>query len=303
MATLDRLIDSFVLHLRGRHLAPKTVKTYRRSAKGLADWLASQSITDASLVTRELVTGYMEHICTTGGRDGTGRTPAGVSVDYRALQQFFKWADEIEEEITPNPMARMKPPIVPEPETRVLRAEEWKKLLKVCDGREFMSRRDKAIISLFLDTGMRLAELAGLKTDEIVVADREAYVMGKGRRPRIVPFSHTTATAVDRYLRAREGHTRAHLDALWLGERGGAMTNDGIDQVVRRRGREAGIPDLHAHMLRHTWAHNAKGIIPDDEMMKLAGWKSRQMLTRYAASTAEERARDSGKRHALLDRA
>jgi site-specific recombinase XerD len=60
-------------------------------------------------------------------------------VDYRALQHFFKWADEIEEEITPNPMVQMRPPSVPESETPVLRPEEIKALRKACDGRDFMA--------------------------------------------------------------------------------------------------------------------------------------------------------------------
>jgi site-specific recombinase XerD len=223
-------------------------------------------------------------------------------VDYRALQQFFKWADEIEEEITPNPMAKMRPPTVPETETRVLRPEEIKALRKACDGRDFMARRDQAIISLFLDTGIRRAELAGLETEHVNIELREAYVMGEGRRARIVPFGHQTARALDRYERIRKSHKNAHLSAYWLGERGGAMTDFGVDQAIRRRGRQAGIRDLHAHMFRHTFAHYSKDVLNDDELMRLAGWKSRQMLGRYAASTAEERAREAGKRSALLDR-
>ena len=80
------------------------------------------------------------------------------------------------------------------------------------------------------------------------------------------------------------------------------MTNFGVDQAIRRRGRQAGIHDLHAHMFRHTFAHYSKEVLNGDELMRLAGWKSRQMLGRYAASTAEERAREAGKRSALLDR-
>jgi integrase len=80
------------------------------------------------------------------------------------------------------------------------------------------------------------------------------------------------------------------------------MTDFGVDQAIRRRGRLAGIHDLHAHMFRHTFAHCSKDVLNDDELMRLAGWKSRQMLGRYAASTAEERAREAGKRSALLDR-
>jgi integrase len=80
------------------------------------------------------------------------------------------------------------------------------------------------------------------------------------------------------------------------------MTIEGVDQAIRRRARSAGISDLHAHMFRHTFAHYSKDVLNDDELMRLAGWKSRQMLGRYAASTAEARAREAGKRSALLDR-
>jgi integrase/recombinase XerC len=292
---LDDLIKSWLIDLRSRNLSPKTVTTYGGAAGRLEDALPERCRKDVAEITRDDLRDYFASIAAT-------RTPGGISVDYRALQQFFKWSDEIEEEITPNPMAKMRPPTVPESETRVLRPEEIKALRKACDGKDFMARRDLAIISLFLDTGIRRAELAGLETEHISIERREAYVMGKGRRARIVPFGHQTARALDRYECIRKSHKNAHLPAYWLAERGGAMTNFGVDQAIRRRGRQAGIHALHAHMFRHTFAHYSKDVLNDDELMRLAGWKSRQMLGRYAASTAEERAREAGKRSALLDR-
>jgi integrase/recombinase XerC len=292
---LDDLIRSWLIDLRGRNLSAQTVTTYGNAARRLYDGLPERCRKDAAEVSRDDLREYF-------ARMAEKRTPGGVSVDYRALQQFFKWADEVEEEITPNPMARMKPPVVPDAETRVLRQEEIKALRKVCEGKDFMSRRDLAIVSLFLDTGMRRGELAGLEAEHVNIELREAYVMGKGRRARIVPFGHQTARALDRHERVRKAHKNAHLSGYWLGERSAVMTDDGIDQMIRRRGREAGIADLHPHMFRHTFAHYSKDVLNDDELMRLAGWKSRQMLGRYAASTAEERAREAGKRSALLDR-
>ena len=293
--SLEDLIKSWLIDLRSRNLAPKTVSTYGGAAERLLGALPDRCRKNAAEVTRDDLRDYFAHIAQT-------RTPGGVSVDYRAMQQFFKWADEIEEEITPNPMAKMRPPVVPETETRVLRPNEIKALRKACEGRDFLARRDLAIVSLFLDTGVRRAELAGLETERVNIELREAYVMGKGRRARIVPFGHQTARALDRYERVRKSHKNAHLAAYWLAEHRGAMTDFGVDQAVRRRGLQAGIRDLHVHMFRHTFAHYTKDVLNDDELMRLAGWKSRQMLGRYAASTADERAREAGKRSALLDR-
>ncbi|HYU46917.1 MAG TPA: tyrosine-type recombinase/integrase [Terriglobales bacterium] len=291
---LDELIGSWVISLRARHLAPKTVTTYRGAAERMHAALPERCRKDATEITRSDLRDYFAGLA-------AARTPGGVSVDYRALQQFFKWADR-DEEITPNPMDKMDPPTVPEAETRVLRKEQIEALLKACKGTDFMSRRDTAIISLLLDTGIRRAECASLTCEHVDIENREVYVMGKGRRARYVPFSHRTAQALDRYNRVRKAHRLAHLSGYWLGERSGAMTVDGIHQVIERRGIQAGIRDLHPHMFRHTFAHFAKDVVNDDELMRLAGWKSRQMLGRYAASTADERAREAGKRSALLDR-
>lgn len=293
--TLDELINSWLIDLRSRNLSAKTISTYSGAARRLETALPERCTKNVAEITRDDLREYFARIAQT-------RTPGGVSVDYRALQQFFKWADDVEEEITPNPMAKMRPPVVPEPETRVLRPEEIKALRKVCEGRDFMARRDLAIISLFLDTGLRLAEMAGISVPDVSIALREVSVLGKGRRARTVPFSHQTARALDRYERVRRNHKNAYLAGYWLAERLAVMTHDGVDQAIRRRGREAGILDLHAHMFRHTFAHYSKDVLNDDELMRLAGWKSRQMLGRYAASTAEERAREAGKRVALLDR-
>jgi site-specific recombinase XerD len=102
--------------------------------------------------------------------------------------------------------------------------------------------------------------------------------------PRDLPFGARTAQTLDRYLRMRLRHSQAALPALWLGTRGGAMTSSGVYQVLRRRARQAGLPALHPHQLRHTFAHTwlSEGG-GETDLMRLAGWKSRQMVGRYAA--------------------
>jgi integrase len=73
--------------------------------------------------------------------------------------------------------------------------------------------------------------------------------------------------------------------------------------MVRSRGEAAGIEGLHPHAFRHAWAHaNLAQGMQEGEVMMLAGWRSREMLRRYAASTATERALDAARRSGLADR-
>lgn len=293
---LPELARSWYRSLRAKNLSPRTVAAYRLAVDQLTEYLDDhEEPLEVDAIAANSIRGYLGHVLDT-------RASATAHQRYASLVQLFRWLHR-EGEIESNPMERVDPPKVEEKPVPVLTTDELRSLLATCSGKDFEDVRDQAILRLFIDTGIRLGEMAGLHTFDVDLDLGVAVVRGKGNRLRTVPFGDRTTEALDRYERTRRRHRKASEPWLWLGLKG-KLGDTGISQVVLRRGAQAGLDGrLHPHIFRHTFAHRwLHDGGSEGDLQRLAGWKSPQMLQRYGASAADERARDAHKRLGLGDK-
>lgn len=282
-AKLGEVIPLWEASLRARNRSPRTVRSYVDTARLLLAFLSMNRLpTTVGDITRE----HMELFIA----DQLDRwTPGTAAVRFRSLKPLFTWLVE-RGAIASSPMEYMRSPRIPDHPVPVAGDEELAALLSTCGGFSFQDVRDLALLRLMIDTGARLSEITGLELADLELDSGTVDVLGKGGRRRTVPFGSKTRAALDHYLGRRQLHPYAREPSLWISAKG-ALTSSGVAQLLRRRCARAGIGALHPHQLRHTAAHNWLAMGGNEgDAMRLFGWRSREMLSRYGAALTDERA-------------
>jgi integrase/recombinase XerD len=158
-------------------------------------------------------------------------------------------------------------------------------------------------VRLMAETGARAGEVVAMGVADVdLTRGLATIVRGKGGKGRAVPFGPRTGRSIDRYLRTRRVHRLSDLPALWLGDRGKEFGYYGLRAALQYRAELAGISGFHPHVLRHTAASRwlaAGG--SEGGLMAVAGWSRRDMIDRYTAATASDRAADEARKLGLGD--
>lgn len=282
-----------------RRLSPHTVADYTNSLRKLQAFIGDPEL--ASITADELRR-FLADL-------ETPRVPAGVAKRplqalskkqcrniHTGLSAFYTWA--VRNSYVSTHLVRLIPR--PKPEQRAiepLTKDEITTLLSACERSRRYRRagkresdhqrttgvRDRAIILLLLDTGLRASELCGLQIRHYDPKNKRILVFGKGDKERSLPISPNTGRALWAYLTADRKDDPVNR-SLFLGRGGIPLTRSGLGQLLASLGEKAGIVDVHPHRFRHTFAINylRNGGDPYALQMSL-GHESMEMVRRYLA--------------------
>jgi site-specific recombinase XerD len=269
------LIRSFVAEWTS---SKRTIVEYERHLRRLAEHYGKP----LPEITRSELAEYIRHT-----QDEI--SPATAKMVFRSVRRFWGWmlADgEIDDDVS----RRLKSPKEAEPVTRAIDEHTFDRLIKSIDVKTFNGLRDRALIATAWATGMRLAELAKMKTAHLHLEASQPFVLvptSKTLKPRVVPLDPMSVRLLSRYLRRAES-VFGRNDALWLSKFGQPLAYDGIKQVFDRRSDKLG-ERITPHMFRRAFAANAvRRGVSGVSVMRAAGWKSPTMVARYTASVADE---------------
>jgi len=309
--TLTELVSRFIQSR--QYLSPKTVGYYQVCLGGLEWFARDKRWPDPHQVTRDHIRDFMEYVATEPHRwAGDGRrctfkkASTGTVHHYgKVVKTFFNWALD-EEYLEKSPTLRMRLPKPRYKEVEPYSDQEVIAMLRVCEndiqhGYRYLGLRNKAIISVFLDTGLRLSELTGMRLSELDPQLQQVRVMGKGAKMRVVPISGEARKALKQYLtQAREPGG----DRVWLTDDGQPLQSFSVKVMLSRLKKRAGVDSGGgAHRFRHYFATRClENGMDMNSLRLLLGHATLYMVLRYTRSVNVRQALDEHREYSPLDR-
>lgn len=246
-AELDRFCD--VLWLEDG-LAPLTLESYRRDLAQLFVWLEKQGVAPDQAAAHQ-IQAFLAHRAL--DRKVVARS---LARQLTTLKRYHRWLLR-EGRRADDPTLTVDPPRLPKPLPKSLGEAEVEALLAAPDTDTPLGLRDRAMLETLYAAGLRVSELVNLPSAAVSLGDGVARIFGKGRKERLVPLGEEAQDWIKRYvLEARPVILKGRgSEALFVTERGGAMTRQMFWYLIKRHARSAGIDKaLSPHTLRHAFA-------------------------------------------------
>jgi integrase/recombinase XerC len=240
--------ERFLDYLRSeRGLSPRTQAAYRRDLKSFSDELARLGIDDSGRVSEHEVRRFIAR------RHRQGLSPRSIQRLLSAVRSYYRWSMR-EGLAEHNPAAPVRAPRAGRKLPGTLDTDAIARLLDIPDESP-LAIRDKAIMELFYSSGLRLAELASLRWDQVDTAAGLVTVTGKGNKTRVVPLGSYAAAALGTWRKARGNFAGFEEPCIFVSSRGKPISTRAIQSRIRYWARRQGLPQrVYPHLLRHSFA-------------------------------------------------
>jgi site-specific recombinase XerD len=273
--TTTQSVHLFLRALQGQNYSPKTLRAYGDDLAQFLAWVEKNRV-DWDIPTRFSrgdIEGFMQYLA---AQHMTGVTRVRK---LAAIRKFFAFLEE-NSILAANPAHTVKGARREEKEPNILYKEQYKALLYEASN----NIRDYAIIQTFLQTGIRLGELANVRVDDLDLEHRILTVrQGKGKKDRQIPLVEDAVKALRNYLRYRNTELIVDDEILFLAKNGTSLNVSTVKYTVAKYVKKAGIrKKVSVHTLRHTFgAHKADKNMSLATLQELMGHKKKETTLKY----------------------
>ena len=228
-----------------RNLSANTASSYKRDLIKLSTFLESLKISSYSNISNETCTGWI------GSLYASNNNPRSIQRHLSSAKGFFKFLKK-NYLIDTSPFELINAPKTPSYLPDVLSPEDVEQLLnfKPCDALEI---RDLSIVELMYSSGLRVSETANINLDDFEEEMTFLRVLGKGSKTRLVPLGRYAVNAINNWVKERSKYSE-ESSALFINLKGSRLSVRSIQLRLKRLATKQGLPPVHPHMLRHSFA-------------------------------------------------
>lgn len=273
--TVPSEVQDFLLDRQANNVSPATLRWHTHALRHWLTFCEDNSITTTALVTPRHLRHFLVDLA-------KRHNPGGVSNIYRSVKAFVRWyAAEYQPLGWTDPLAKVRTPTVPDEILSPVPAADVQAMLARCTPRTFTGERDRALLLLLLDTGVRRQEVLDLNIGDVNLETGAVLVrQGKGRKGRTVFVGARARRALLSYYRMR-GNTDPDTP-LWLTDEGNRLTITGLREILRRRARSANVAVPTPHSFRRAFAINClRNGMDLVTLQRLMGHASLAIITKY----------------------
>lgn len=284
---LKQLLSEFLLEMQLQNYSQRTIKQYKNNVGGLLTFAEKElKITEVNQLTHQHIKLYVRN------KQANGLSESYINSIIKGVKSFYNYLVK-EEYVEKNIVDKVELLKMPITIIETPTDEEVKNMLRVYDFSDFLNARNKCILSVLIDTGVRNFELCNIMMEDV----KDNYILikaGKGNKQRVVPISKNLHKIISKYKIIREKYIKTiHEDKyLFLSRTGRQLTIGTVENIVKQAGEIAGVDSsirCSPHTLRHYYAQSQlKNNLDLYYLSRILGHTDIKITKRYLQSIHDE---------------